>query len=224
MRFRAIRDPRYTSRNGMVKRVLLLSCLILALVASGASAAPLSVPKLKPLEDTRPWFKVGDYSTVLKGIPSASPEYLRYARSKVHRLRHRLNNRVQRRDFHRRASVRRQARALRRGLKEEARAKARSQRHKAKEHYRERHREAEKIPDAERRRKKLRHARRLFTRRKLEIQRSLLGNLRQAGNRASNARAATRPRVRRLRHVDRGIARTQNRELTYQFHALRNRS
>jgi hypothetical protein len=208
----------------MVKRVVLLSCLILALAASGASAAPLSVPKLKPLEDTRPWFKVGDYSTKLKGIPSASPEYLAYARNRVHRLRHRLNNRVQRRDFHRRASVKRQARALRRELKHVARADARSQRHMAKDHYRERRREAKKIPDADRRRKKLRHARRLFARRKLEIQRSLNGNLRQAGNRASNARDATRPRVRRLRRIDHGIARTQNRELGYQLRALRNRS
>ena len=208
----------------MVKRTLVVFCFCFALVASGASAAPLAVPKLKPLEDTRPWFKVGDYSTVLKGIPSASPEYLSYARAKVHRLRHRLNNRVQRRDFHRRASVKRQARALRRDLKGQSRAHARVQRHKAKDHYRERRKEAKKIPDAQRRRKKLRHARRLFTRRKLEIQRSLNGNLRQAGNRASNARAASKPRVRRLRRIDHGIASTQNRELGYQLRALRNRS
>jgi hypothetical protein len=182
------------------------------------------VPKLKPLEDTRPWFKVGDYSAKLKGIPSATPDYLRYARAKSRRLRHRLNNRVQRRDFHRRARVKRQARSLRRELKEQARADARVQRRKAKEHYRERRREAKKIPDAERRRKKLRHARRLLGRRQLEIQRSLDGNLREAGNRASNARDATRPRVRRLRRIDHGIARTQNRELGYQVRALRNRS
>lgn len=62
------------------------------------------------------------------------------------------------------------------------------------------------------------------TGRKLEIQRSLDGNLSEAGRTAAQARAAARPRVRLLRRNDRRIAKVQNRELTYQFRALRNQS
>ena len=207
----------------MVKRVLLISCLCLALVAGPASAA-VSVPTLKPLSSTHAWFRVGDYSLYLKGLPSATPSYLATARFRVKALRHRLNDAVQRRDRHRRQSVARQARSVRRALAHDARDNARAQRRRAQAHYRERRREARKIPDAQRRKAKLRHARRLLTRRKLEIERSLLANLRQAGNAARHARRGARPRLHHLRRLDRGSATIQNRELSYQYRALRNRS
>ena len=117
-----------------------------------------------------------------------------------------------------------QARSIRRGLIHKARDNARFQRGKANEHYRERRKGAQKIPDPQRRRAKLLHAKRLLTKRKLEIERSLLSNLRQAGRAANRARASARPRLHHLHRVDRNIARVQNRELGYQFRALRNRS
>ncbi len=182
----------------MFKKSILVSCLCFVLVASSASAAPLSVPSLKPLSSTRAWFEVGDYSSVLRGVPSASPEYLADARSYVHSLRHRLNQTVQRRDGHRRRAVYHQALRLRRQLSDDARANARGQRQKARDHFHERRREAKKIPDPQRRREKLRDARQLFTKRKLEIERSLLGNLREASRTAARAqvgRQATHPVV-----------------------------
>jgi hypothetical protein len=212
----------YTSPE-IVKKIVAVTCLCFALVASSASAA-VSVPALKPLSSTQAWFRVGDYSLYLKGLPSASPEYLATARFRVKTLRHRLNNTVQRRHRHRRHRVNRQARSIRRELVRDARANAHAQRRKAQDHYRERRREAQKIPDVQRRKAKLRHAKRLLTRRKLEIERSLLRNLRQAGNAARHARRGARPRLHHLHAVDRGAAKVQNRELSYQFRALRNRS
>ena len=208
----------------MVKKALLVSCLCFALVASSANASQVSVPTLKPLSATSAWFKVGDYSLYLKGLPSATPDYLAQARYRVRSLRHHLNNKVKRRNRVRHRSVNGQARAIRRGLIHKARDNARFQRGKANEHYRERRKEAQKIPDAQRRRAKLRHAKRLLTKRKLEIERSLLANLRQAGRAAAHARAAARPRLHSLHRADRGTAKVQNRELGYQFRALRNRS
>jgi hypothetical protein len=208
----------------MVKKALLLSCLCFALVVGSASAAQLHVPHLKPLSTSSAWFRVGDYSTTLRGIPSASPEYLAQARITVHALRHRLYDTVQRRDRHRRSSVRRQARSLHRQLKRAARANAAFQRHKARGHYRERRHDARQIANPERRRKKLRHARRLFIKRKLEIERSRLDNLKEARHRTARARAPALHRAHHLRRVDRSVAHVQNRELGYQFRALRNRS
>jgi hypothetical protein len=207
----------------MVRRTLLVCTCCFFLIA-GTAGAQVSVPSLKPLSSTSAWFQVGDYSSTLRGIPSASSEYLRRARRFVHALRHQLNETVQVRDLRRRNAVRRQSRALRRELAADARDHAQGQRRKARSHYRERRREAKAIPDPQRRRAKLRRAARLFEKRKAEIQHSLDGNLREAGRAAASARAGARPRVRTLRRNDRGIAKTQNRELTYQFRALRNRS
>jgi hypothetical protein len=208
----------------MAKKALLVSCLCFALLTSHAGAAQLSVPSLKPLFATQAWFRVGDYSLYLKGLPSATPDYLAQARLRVRALRHHLNSTVQRRYRHRRHSVRRQARSVRREIVHEARDNARFQRGKARKHYQERRRQAQKIPDPQRRRAKLVHAKRLLTKRKLEIERSLLGNLRQAGRVAAHARASAGPRLHRLHRIDRSSAKVQNRELGYQFRALRNRS
>ena len=102
----------------MFKRVLLI-CLCSALVAGTATSASaaVSVPTLKPLSATSAWFKVGDYSLYLKGLPYATPDYLAQARFRVRSLRHHLSNKVQRRDRVRRRSVNRQARATRRAAR-----------------------------------------------------------------------------------------------------------